>query len=168
MKKRSRAGYLLGIIAFCVAALALFINSRLKLERGIEITPTHTYAASYEPATYGIPEEIAGYSILLVQTSENNPCIPSGMMELTVMPIHPDPHNSLAPANESRNFSAEIHNLLISKQFEISTLFVEHNNSSREEFIDESEKRNSWLRQYGCARNSPAIVITNTPSPTLS
>ena len=39
---------------------------------------------SYEPSDYGIPDEIAGYKVLGVQTADSNPCQPDNQITVVV------------------------------------------------------------------------------------
>lgn len=157
---------LLTFIAIAIVSLLSSINGYLN--PSANGTPPHAYTASYQPATYGIPEQVAGYSILLVKTSENTRCLPAGMMELTIMPVHPDPHNSLAPADTNGNFFAEIQKLPVSSQFEVSALFVEHHTWNRQKMIESNEAINASLAGGCVSSGGPIIVITDTPSPDLS
>jgi hypothetical protein len=51
--------------------------------------PTSTLS-DFDPAYYGLPDIIAGYQILAVETSENVACMPSGMMKLVLRASSPD------------------------------------------------------------------------------
>jgi hypothetical protein len=65
-------------------------------EPTIAPTPTATMPPladvpeSYDPKTYGLPDEIAGYKVLVVVTSENQACMPPGMKSITVQTLDVD------------------------------------------------------------------------------
>lgn len=55
------------------------------------ILPTATSSLkNYDPGYYGLPDVIAGYKILGVQTSENIACIPPGTIRLVLQTSQPD------------------------------------------------------------------------------
>ena len=61
--------------------------------------------ASFEPAYYGLPEVIAGYKIIVVETSENIACMPPGNIQLVLQTSQPDMETFLknAPGSNVEN-----------------------------------------------------------------
>ena len=76
------------IVGFSVLFVAVLQS---KSTHELSILPTATSSLkTYDPAYYGLPEVIAGYKILGVETSENIACMPPGTIRLLLQTSQPD------------------------------------------------------------------------------
>lgn len=117
--------------------------------------------ASFDPATYGLPEEIAGYRLLVVQTPENNPC---GRSDTTTV-IVSSPYTDMGVFLTRNNITAvygELGTIYPGRQWQIS---VVDPSRTAEEIIQQIKRWNTAM-QDGCTQFSmPPIFWTPTPKP---
>jgi hypothetical protein len=80
------------IVTLIVGFGALFIAAfQSKSKNELSILPTATsLLTTYDPAYYGLPEVIAGYRILLVETPENMACMRPDTIDLVLQTSQPD------------------------------------------------------------------------------
>lgn len=105
-----------------------------------------TYAqstSSYDPTRYGIPTQIAGYTVLGVQTIENTPCMPYGTAQLVLKTSQPNVKSFL------RNVLIDTVQQALAKltekaNFKWGFVFVGPK-ATREQIWAENEKRNEKL-----------------------
>lgn len=86
--------FITSILSKSTTELAASVNST-----SITSVPTSTLS-NFDPAYYGLPATIAGYRIILVQTSENFACLPEGMINLVLRSESPSVDTLL---NQSSN-----------------------------------------------------------------
>jgi hypothetical protein len=129
------------------------------------ITSTLSAFASYDPATYGIPYQIAGFKILAVRTSENTACIPSGMMRITVQSSQPDVQSFLANSGDSRVVSETLRQIPSLSGINFNLEFIGPAPWNPERFLSSVAEWNNHMKN-GCVKlGGPAIIITPTPDP---
>ena len=84
------------IAVFVMITILAFVT-RMPSAPNIMLTPTPN--TSFLPADHGLPDRIAGYTVLMVQTSETTACIPPGVVQLTLQATAPDVDSFLASVN---------------------------------------------------------------------
>jgi hypothetical protein len=130
------------------------------------ITATLAAYAPYDPATYGIPYEIASYKILAVMTSDNMACIPSGMMRSIIQSSHPGVRDLLANDSDTRVVAEALKQLpaFADVQWTLEVVSSAPWNAAR--FISSVQRWNDTMKN-GCVKLGPhpPIILTPTVTP---
>lgn len=119
------------------------------------ITATLAAFAPYDPASYGIPYEIASYRILAVMTSENMACVPEGMIRSLIQSSHAGVRDLLANDSDVRVVTETLKQLpgLDGFQFSLEVVGSAPWNAAR--FLRSIQRWNAGMRN-GCLRlNAP-------------
>ena len=127
-------------------------------------TATPDPFVTYDPATYGIPDTIAGYKVQAVQTLENTACMLPNAMRLILQSIQSDFDSFLASSNPQAVLD-ELAKLDLPKDVKWELVFDGPGLWDREEFISGNAEWNSVRGNNGfrCLKSGPAIIITSTP-----
>jgi len=123
-----------------------------------EIMVTPTPNTSLLPADYGLPDSIAGYTVLMVQTSETTACIPPGVVQLTLQATAPDVDSFLASVNPNDVLDALNR---IDPNTHWTTEFVGPGSATIEEMSANIARWNALEAEHGCDRLGPIF----TPAP---
>jgi hypothetical protein len=148
------------IFILLLALLPLVIAPPLSL-----MTSTLSAFAPYDPASYGIPYQIAGFNILAVRTSENAACIPSGMMTITLQSSQPDVQSFLANSGDPKAVSETLRQIPSLNGIKFTLEFIGPAPWNPERFLSSVAEWNNHMKN-GCVKlGGPAIIITPTPDP---
>jgi hypothetical protein len=119
--------------------------------------------APNDPNTYGIPEILAGYRIVSVQTLENTACMPSDEMRLTIQAVVPSADNPMVP-KDGGDIMAELKKLDPDRWWSLT--YIMPVVYDREKALRSYQDWNNSSMKNGCIKlGGPAIVITPTPDP---
>ena len=107
---------------------------------------------SFEPSDYGIPDEIAGYQVLAVQTADSNPCQPENQITVVLM---------YANANAG---TGAVYATLNEIDPDIGWQLELVSGGTREQVVANMKRITEWLSlAEECARFSEQPLPTNTP-----
>jgi len=148
---------LLGILIIIVV-VSFVTWQQVNLRTVVTPDPTVDPFATYDPATYGIPDTIAGYKVLTVQTMENTACMSPETMRLTIQPVEPLPGNPLA-SQSNGDVRAELKKLKPDVHWELQ--YITAGPYDREKFIVGNATWNETMQSIGCLRTGP-------PGPTIT
>jgi hypothetical protein len=126
------------------------------------ITLTPDPFAPYDPATYNIPEIVAGYRILVVQNADNTACMmPTNAWRVLIQPVDPMPDNPMV-AKGNGDVIFELKKLYPNVEWEIT--YSTPSSFDRAQFAATNQ---SWNKgsENGCLTTGPMIPITDTPDP---
>lgn len=129
------------------------------------MTSTLSDSASvpYHPATFGIPEIVAGYRIFTVQTAQNTACMPPDEMRLIVQAVDPSPDNPMF-SREGGDLVAELEKL--KPDIKLGLEFIMPISLQREQFVIQHIQRNEAAKKNGCLQlGGPIPTITDLPDP---
>lgn len=120
---------------------------------------------SYDPALYGLPDTLAGYTVIAVQTSENTICLHSERKRLILQATESTTDYFLASADPDA-VTAELIQLGLVDQFEHGYTFVGPG-VTQEQIILELEKTESTLRVAwnGICQARPTGPLQLEPTP---
>ena len=105
-----------------------------------------TGETEFDPAHFGIPETIAGFEVVGVQTSANTRCYPAGYMVVAVRSTVDDVE---VFTRENRNaIQAELDNLAIS-DYQSSLTFVS-SSASKNDMVYAIRRYNAWFGEGDC------------------
>jgi hypothetical protein len=98
MTSRLTSHHILFIVMLVILSILLFILqpalNRVFAPAGgyvpVPDTPAYEDLSSYEPSTYGIPETIAGHTVLAVFTPENTACMGDDRYNIALQASQPD------------------------------------------------------------------------------
>lgn len=100
--------------------------------------------SSYDPALYGLPDTLAGYTVIAVQTPENTICFHGDKKRLTLQATENTIDHFLTSADPAA-ITAELIQLGLADQFERGYTFVGPG-VTREQIILELRESNANLR----------------------
>ncbi|MEO8610984.1 MAG: hypothetical protein ABI690_24015 [Chloroflexota bacterium] len=157
------------LLLFAVILVIIFVSlGTWKQANSWEFPPSTTTpdpVTTYDPSTYNLPNTIAGYRILTVQTSKNTACMTPDVLRLTVQPINAMVGNPLA-SEENTNLRAELEKLKLDVEWELQ--YVTEGPYDLEKFVSGNATWNETMTTVGCQQSGPAIIITSTPDPFAS
>lgn len=125
------------------------------------VSPQSDKGVSYKPATYGIPDTIAGYTVLAVKTSENTACMLSGTKRIIVQTSDSDVDEFLRNNNPNA-----VQQELASLKLATTNWELEYVGPgvvwSEEEFLSQNDEWNSQFRFSECLKFEPLNMQTGT------
>jgi hypothetical protein len=116
----------------------------------------------YDPATFGIPETLAGYRILAVTSSQNSPCLPANTQEVLIQAIDPMPENPMV-ARGNGDVIFELKKINPDVQWGLSYIMPVPFN--RAGFASRQDSWNQAMKNGCIILGGPIIIITDTPDP---
>ncbi len=120
--------------------------------------------APFEPATFGIPDVVAGYRIVQVRTDENTACIQPGVMQLTIQPVNAMPGNPLASADGGDIVGAL---KALKPDAVIGLQYISIANPfTREQFLEQNQQWNLMM-SGGCESLGGPIIIPTAESDSI-
>lgn len=148
------------LITFMMVTLSLLFIASFQLTQDTKPTSTPYPTVSpetFDPIYYGLPEVIAGYKILAVQTSENIACMIPGIIRLILQTPEPDLESFFNNAS-SGDLQSEIMKLNINAvQWEFD--YVEAG-ISKEQIISAASRANPHNRSLCELPGGPVPTFT--------
>jgi len=119
-------------------------------------TPSADPKSTYDPATYGIPDTIAGYRVLAVKTLENTACMLPNTLQLILQASNPNVESFLEN-NRSDQVQAELAKL------QLTRLVVRWETTFAgpalvwdwDKFISGNDEWNAQMKRHGCLKLGP-------------
>ena len=124
----------------------------------LALPPLHDSPDQFDPKTYGLPDTIAGYTILGVITAENNACLPPGYKSLLLQaPASTGGDNNTQPADIAKAMDT-LGLTAAGWQFSIAGP-----TSTRAQLIAGVQAWNQQMEKSGCASIGPAVPVPTPP-----
>lgn len=109
--------------------------------------------SAYDPAKFGIPETLAGYTVIAVLSSDNTECVPSGFHRVVVQAPQPTVDEYLK-SDALTSVQAEMNELGKSMASDWVIQFVGPA-LKKEEFLAEISRWNSQIKVTECHQSQP-------------
>jgi hypothetical protein len=127
------------------------------------LPPLNDSPDQFDPKTYGLPDTIAGYTVLGVITPQNQACIMDGRNTVVLQTTDPTVQDYLKNSQPADVMKALAGLGLSTTQWGYS---IAGPGSTREQLIAGAQAWNKESEKYGCVTNGPAVPVATPTSQT--